>query len=168
MHKGYTDLVQSLYGEKAPVAKRRAAATVKPKRPAPPTEDHEQQRLILWWEHKYPLLADLLIHIANQRKTSRYQGALLKRMGVRSGMMDLLLAIPRGSHGALFVELKRMGSGVLSYNQMDMIGKIRKQGYMVEVCYGFDQAVQVIEKYMALPVPAQYDTQQDGGTVCAG
>lgn len=89
------------------------------------------------------------IHIANERKTSYVQGALLKRMGVVRGASDCFM--PRGNtlHKGLFLELKTT-KGKPTLFQISFLEKMRKEGYMGLVAYGLDQALDHIKNFYSL------------------
>lgn len=124
-----------------------------------PTEDDECQNLIRWakwqkWRGKR--LSDLLLLIPNgaylgvDPKQRAITMAKLKRTGLRPGVFDYLLAIPRGSAHGLFLELKRRQLGVVSLEQsqfqMDMID----MGYATAIAKGWEQAVIEINQYLGV------------------
>lgn len=109
-------------------------------------EEIEQINLISWTSTKPDLWA-YVIHIANQRQCTQIQGRKLKRMGVKKGVPDLFIAIPRnGCHG-LWIELKA-GSNRTTTEQNEFIDLLNKQGYKAVIAYGYKEARQVIEEYM--------------------
>ena len=100
------------------------------------TEDMIQIEVIKWSKHpavqkKYPELA-LLYHTANERKCSVYRGAHLKRMGVKSGVPDLHLPVPRKGFHGLYIELKS-AKGHVSDNQKWWLEHLTRQGNMCRV-----------------------------------
>ena len=79
----------------------------------PPTEDQEQIALINWarmQEKKYPELR-LLFHIPNGGSRGKAEAGRFRAMGVRAGVPDLCLPVPRGGKHGLFVEMKRTKGG---------------------------------------------------------
>lgn len=115
-----------------------------------PTESVEQQRLIQWAkmnEGAHPEL-EMLYHIPNEGKRSRKNGARLKAEGLRSGVPDLCLPVARCGCHALYIELKRMRGGRPTQDQLDWIDLLTKQGNMAMVCCGWEQAAEVIERYL--------------------
>ena len=85
------------------------------------------------------------LHIANERRTSAQAGALLKRMGVVSGIPDIF--IPRATkkfHG-VWIELK-VGKNKLSSSQLDFINKMITEDYGAFVAYGSDECIEIIKK----------------------
>jgi hypothetical protein len=56
--------------------------------------------------------------------------------------------VPRLGHHGLIIEMKCHG-GRVSYEQHIWIDALRKQGYRVEVCWTWQEAVNEIETYLA-------------------
>lgn len=114
------------------------------------TEDQEQMLIFQWaaFAHgKYPEL-DLLYHIPNGGKRSKAEAGRFKVMGVKSGVPDLMLPIPRNNYHGLYIEMKREKGGTVSPEQQKWINALRKQGYAVEVCKGFEQARCLLVEYL--------------------
>lgn len=84
--------------------------------------------------------------IANQRQCSAKEGAILKRMGVTAGVSDLFL--PRHNHKwkGVFIELKTL-EGRLSKVQEEFLALMNKEGYCAKVCYGADEAIDLIQRF---------------------
>lgn len=116
-----------------------------------PTESVEQQRLFDWAKResgRWPEL-ELLYHIPNEGKRSRKTGARLKAEGLRKGVPDICLPVARcGCHG-LYIELKRTRGGRVTKDQLDWIDDLTKQGYMAAVRLGWEEAAEMIEKYLS-------------------
>ena len=117
------------------------------------TEDQHQAALIQWSQQasirrKYPDLK-LMYHIPNERKCTPQQGARLKRIGVKSGVPDLDLPVPRGNYHGMRIEMKTE-NGRTSENQKWWIDELTKQGYYCVVCRGWEDAARQIEAYMNL------------------
>lgn len=112
-------------------------------------EDNEQILLFDWaaaQSGKYPEL-DLLYHIPNGGKRNAIEGARFKRMGVKPGVPDLFLPVPRGKYHGLYIELKS-AKGRLSENQKVWLRELAKRGYAACVCFGFDEARRDIIDYL--------------------
>lgn len=97
---------------------------------------------------KWPALK-LLFHIPNERKCSEVMGKLLREAGVKRGVPDLCLPVPRGDYHGLFVEMKSP-TGTTSDEQDWWITELTDQGYFCEVCRGYEEAIRVLEWYMGL------------------
>ena len=70
-----------------------------------------------------------------------------KKMGTRSGVPDLFLAVPRGSLGGLYIELK-LPKGKTTPNQAEWISYLVRVGYGAIVCRSVQQSIDAIIKYM--------------------
>lgn len=116
-------------------------------------EIRHQINVIKWSQQpsirsKWPELA-LLYHIKNETTEGRERVAVDRAMGVKKGVPDLCLPVPRGKYHGLYVELKNE-TGRTSEAQEWWGEKLLGQGYMWEVCHGWQSAVRVLEWYMSL------------------
>ena len=112
-------------------------------------EDREQEMLMQWarqTEIVYPELA-LLHHIPNGGKRNAAEAAHLKRLGVKAGVPDLCLPVPRGRFHGLYIELKA-GKNRPTDAQRTWIDALSAQGYAAFVCYGAACAQKLIETYL--------------------
>lgn len=91
----------------------------------------------------------MLFSIPNGGKRHIITARRLKEEGQKAGIPDLMLAVPGGKYHGLFIEMKSK-RGRLTDMQEDWLWRLSEQGYMADTCYGFDEAVRVIEKYLAL------------------
>ena len=97
--------------------------------------------------NKHPELA-LLYAIPNGGKRSIKTARMLKATGVKAGVPDMCLPVPRYPYHGLYIELKRRKGGRVSEKQSEWLHDLRKEGYKTCVCYGSDEAIQVIEEYL--------------------
>lgn len=74
-------------------------------------------------------------------------GALLKRMGLKPGWLDLLLIAPDGIHH--WLELKR-GKAPLTDDQEAFLGALRARGVPCAVARSFDEAIAQLRDWGAL------------------
>lgn len=115
-----------------------------------PTEEEEQQILFQWAQMRRgrnPELA-LMFHIPNGGSRGKAEAGRFKAEGVKSGVPDIFLPVARGGKHGLFIELKRLRGGTVSQNQREWITRLREQGYQAEVCHGWKEAAELIEKYI--------------------
>lgn len=113
------------------------------------SEAQEQSALFQWANiatQKYEELK-LMHHIPNGGKRDRKEAATLKRQGVKAGVPDISLPVPRGKYHGLYIELK-VGKNKTSSAQNEWIENLSRQGYYVSVCYGWLAARDVIENYL--------------------
>lgn len=114
-------------------------------------EANEQEALFRWAAFvrgRFPEI-DLLYHIPNGGSRNRLEAANLKRQGVKAGVPDLCLPVARGGFHGLYIEMK-YGKNKPSENQKQWLSDLRKQGYAAEVCYGWEQATEMITKYLEM------------------
>lgn len=114
------------------------------------TEACEQEALFAWTEYqksKYPEL-ELMYHIPNGGSRNKIEAARLKAQGVKPGVPDVCLPVPRGKYHGLYIELKRTQGGRVSNEQFEWLDKLFVYGYAVAVCRGWEAARDVIVKYM--------------------
>jgi hypothetical protein len=91
---------------------------------------------------------ELLYHIPNGGRRNKAEAARFSRAGVRRGVPDLCLPVPRGAYAGLYIELKRTRGGAVSPEQKDWLSKLAAQGYRAVVCKGAAEAKQEITQYM--------------------
>ena len=115
-----------------------------------PSEDEEQIMVMKWAELQMGRWPDLqwLYHIPNGGKRRRTEAARFKAMGVKAGVPDLCLPVPKGGYHGLYIEMKRQEGGKLSKDQREWIEGLDKNGDCVLRCDGARQAIDVLEAYM--------------------
>jgi len=127
-----------------------------------PKEETEQKTLVQWLRIKK------IIHIAPmnenlQSSTNKLMAvrieAKAKSMGKSAGVPDLFIPVANKYYHGLFIELKRrakiLKSGKKSVShtkvsdaQNEWIQSLRHQNYEAVVCYGWEEAKEIIEEYM--------------------
>ena len=114
------------------------------------TEHQHQSALFQWWKvvhHRYRLPEKALYHTPNEGKRSVYAAAKLKAEGMRTGLPDIVLAVPRGGYGALYIELKTQ-KGRPSQDQLEYIDILCSCGNVAMICRGWETAKAIIEAYL--------------------
>ena len=122
-------------------------------------EDDEQIALFEWArlaQGTHPELA-FLLHIPNGGSRHMLEAVKLKRLGVRPGVPDLFLPVPRHGLSGLWIEMKRealrpktpKGRGGVSPDQAWWLKELWKRGYQASVAWGFEEAREIIERYLA-------------------
>lgn len=115
-----------------------------------PTEDMEQISLMRWAKAasgRYPELA-MLHHIPNGGSRHPLEAKRFKDMGVKPGVPDLCLPVPRGPYHGLYIELKRLHGGRVSEEQRWWQNHLSHQGYRAAICLGWEAARLVILDYL--------------------
>ena len=107
-----------------------------------------QVSAIAWLRH-YNKEAELsTYHFANERKCTIQQGRLLKRMGVKPGVSDLFISIPKHNKHGLWIEIK-IDNNYPSKEQKDFLEREFKNGAACAVCWGLDAIKSIIIKYLS-------------------
>lgn len=115
------------------------------------TESEEQITLFAWASlQAIPegKIGHFMFAIPNEGQRSYKTAARLKAQGLRSGVPDIMLALPRNGLPGLFIELKKANGGKVSDNQKKWLERLDKAGYVTAVCHGFEQAKATIEEYL--------------------
>jgi hypothetical protein len=128
--------------------------------------EHQEQCAVFDWAelmaNQYPEL-DLMFaipnggvrpcNVANTPKGAfRYsvEGKKMKQEGVKKGVPDILLPVPKGIYHGLFIEMKRSHGGVIREEQDTWLKNLAQQGYFVVVCKGANAAMKVLKGYLSL------------------
>lgn len=115
------------------------------------SEDQEQELVIQWRDimaNQYPELRRLF-HIANGGSRHPAEAQKLRRMGVVPGVSDLFLPVSRKGYHGLWIEMKKQRGGRLSEYQKDWLEGMNKEGYMAVRANGADEAIKILEDYLA-------------------
>ena len=83
----------------------------------------------------------------NAAQRARYMAAL-KRRGLRPGVFDLMIAIPRGKYHGMFLEMKRSKGSVTSEAQVAFCDLMTAAGYHCVIAKGYGEAVMEVEQYL--------------------
>lgn len=117
-----------------------------------PLESWEQEQFFRWVyanQTRYPEL-QLANGSMNGVRVSPRLRAQLKGQGLRPGVPDIDLPVRRGECCGLRIEMKRQKGGTVSAEQKRFHDLLRAQGYRVEVCKGWKEAVAVTKKYLGI------------------
>ena len=120
-------------------------------------EEQEQTAVFRWarmQEGAHPELA-LLHHIPNGGARSKATAGRLKAEGVKAGIPDICLPVPKNGYGALYIELKvpenkalGVRKGRVSDYQAAMLKSLSDYGNRAVVCYGAEEAIRAIKEYI--------------------
>lgn len=119
---------------------------VRRKRKASP-ESAEQKVYMHWLWLQYRELWELAYHPANggsrgggDKKSAMLEGKSLKKMGVKAGVSDVVLAYPRGIYHGAYLELKPSPPHkyTVTDSQREWGGKVEARGYYSKLCVGLD------------------------------
>lgn len=113
------------------------------------TEENEQIALFEWaaWAEKQIPALRWLYHVPNGGARHKAVAAKLKAAGVKRGVPDLCLAVPSGGYHGMYIELK-VGKNKPTQMQQEWIAHMQNVGYCAVVCYGADEAICAIKRYL--------------------
>lgn len=123
--------------------------------------EHEEQKKVFHWskiqEKYYPDLKYLNSSQNGVKFTTSKAAIRAKQTGLKRGFPDIFLPLKTPLYSGLFIELKtkenkslNIKKGKISVEQKDWLSYLCKNGYNAVVCYGADEAISEIRKYLAL------------------
>lgn len=117
-------------------------------------EGMEQATFFTWLQYNYPYAWDYAFHPANGGHRHKATAGKLKSQGVRAGVPDIFLDLPRGAYHGLRIELKATPphDAALAASQREWLARLTAAGYCARLCKGFDAAKRMTEAYLALGV----------------
>ncbi len=123
-------------------------------KPLVASETQEQQALVKWLR-LHPVLKDFFCKNDNEGKRTPQQGANLKRSGLRPGVSDIFIYYPSTSFHGLWIEMKRNKKytksemNTPSWKAQELfIETVKSVGYEGKICYGWQDSVEIIERYL--------------------
>lgn len=95
-------------------------------------------------------IGEYLTHVPNEGKRGPLAQKQFKELGGKAGYPDLILDIPTEKYNGLRIEMKppRQYRSKLSPVQKEWQERLNKVGYLAVVCYGFEEGIRAIEKYL--------------------
>lgn len=130
------------------------------------TEDSLQQAVITYIRLKFPNV--IATSESAGRGLSVIQEVNAKRLRTTDGLPDLMILHINSQYNGLFLELKKHKTAVLKKNgellsnehllqQHKTLAKLREQRYYADFCVGIDEAMRIIDNYMAnQPIEPKY------------
>jgi hypothetical protein len=113
------------------------------------TEHGHQAALFCWAAQNYDKHLELAFMFAIPNGGQRHAAVAskLKAEGVKSGVPDIFLPIPRKHWHGLFIELK-IGKNEPSEAQHKWLAALDRKGYRAVWCIGWEQARDIILEYL--------------------
>lgn len=109
------------------------------------SEADEQAAVVEWCDlHHVPCF-----HIPNGGLRDPRTAAGLKRQGVKAGVPDLCVPVPKGKYHSLYIEMK-YGRNKPTAQQVKWLTYLQHAGFCAYVCYGADDAIALLERYLSL------------------
>lgn len=122
------------------------------------SEDAHQAAFFRWAvmnEMRYPDLRKMYA-VPNGGHRNKVVAAKLKAQGVRAGVLDISLDVARQGFHGLRIEMKKPAdkvhgkrAGELSGEQLERFADLWADGYRAEVCFGWQEAVAVVQDYLS-------------------
>lgn len=112
-------------------------------------EHHAQAAVMLWAkvnERQFPELK-WLHAIPNGGHRNIKVAQKLKAEGVKAGVPDLCLPVPRQGFSGLYIEMK-IAPNKPTPNQIEWLEGLRQNGFKAIVCYGSNQAIAALQHYL--------------------
>ena len=107
-------------------------------------EAYEQRKVI-----EYCKLRKIRVFsVPNGGKRGAKEAYFLKLEGCSPGVPDLCVPIPNKNYHGLFIEMK-YGKNKPTQYQKEWIEYLNSVGYFAVVCYGAEQAIKAIKKYIS-------------------
>lgn len=120
--------------------------------PAKATPEHDHQVALFRWaaihEKVRPELK-MLFAVPNGGHRHKAVAGKLKAEGVKAGVEDVFLDVARGGYHGLRIEMKA-GKNKPTLEQKDWMARHNAEGYLAIICYGWEEAKKVIERYLDL------------------
>lgn len=115
-------------------------------------EGQEQEELFKWLRVQHPEAYKLTFHPPNGGKRHPSVANKLKRQGVKAGVPDIFVMMPKGDYHGLMIEFKASppAKTEVSDKQKEWLSRLENQGYLATVCRGIEAAQNEINNYMNL------------------
>ena len=112
--------------------------------------EHVEQMLVVQWskmmEQFCPELA-LLHAIPSGGHRHKKVGVYMKAEGVKRGVPDLCLPVPRQGYNGFYIENK-FGDNYATLEQREWLVALVEQGYRCDLLYGADSIIDALCDYM--------------------
>ena len=116
-------------------------------------EEIEQAALFRWASYAQTQYEELklMYHVPNEGKRSAVTGARMKQAGLKPGVPDVCLPTAHGGYVGLYIEMK-VKPNKPTENQKQWLRALREAGHFTAVCYTWEEAKNLIEEYLGLPL----------------
>jgi hypothetical protein len=93
------------------------------------------------------MLSKLFFAIPNGGQRNIIVATKLKAEGVKSGVLDTFLAVPRYSYSGFFIEFKS-GKNKMTDNQKEFAEAVENKGYKTATIYTLEDFINQINSYL--------------------
>lgn len=135
-------------------AVRKAPRGARSPSPMKVSEDDLQISCFQWIDLMRPAhpILEWIIHVPNGGKRPRGAAGKLKAMGVKPGVLDVLLPLPFNGWAGLAIEMK-VGSNKTTEQQDDWLEVLQASGYYTAVCYTLEDFMFHVGCFLASTCP---------------
>lgn len=107
-------------------------------------------KLVLKYVADHPYLKKYIkhiLHFPNEGKRSVSYGRMLKSLGMRKGVVDLFIAVPKHGYGGAWIELKST-DGNLTKEQIEFLFDMKQQNFFTTATWSVKESIDIIEWYL--------------------
>lgn len=113
----------------------------------PQTESQIQKDCVAWFRHRYEAIEPLFFAVGNGGRRNAWTAKIMKDEGVRAGVSDLILLIPKHGYAALLIEMKKP-DGVQSDSQIEFERLATQYKYLYKVVRSLPEFQKLIMWYL--------------------
>ncbi|MBD9092101.1 MULTISPECIES: VRR-NUC domain-containing protein [Bacteroides] len=113
----------------------------------PQTESQIQKDCVRWFRQVYPAIEPLFFAVPNGGARNAWTAKIMKDEGVRAGVADLLLLLPRSGYAFLCIEMKKPG-GMQSESQQVFQRLVERVKGKYVLCHSLEEFVKEIRGYI--------------------
>ncbi len=127
-----------------------APTPAKPKKKRNNEEAQEQKKYIKWFSETLEPLDYRCFHPRNGGSLkSAAEGANFKLMGVKAGVLDIIVPVAINPYHGLVIEFKRIDHDLTSLSpaQKDWFAWFKRQGWSAHVAFGCEHAKKITLEY---------------------
>jgi len=110
--------------------------------------ERDEQQTVFDYAHGYAGNLEPRLKMLHPIKNTKGAGRGPAGFEYAAGVPDMFLACPVGQYHGLYIELKTM-QGKVSAAQKAYHKRLRQQGYAVAVCHGAENAIRMLDYYLA-------------------
>ena len=99
----------------------------------PQTESQIQKDCVKWFRQRYEMIEPLFFSVSNGGARNPWTAKIMKDEGVRAGVSDIILLVPKHGYAALLIEMKKP-DGKQSDSQKEFERLAKEYHYKYVIC----------------------------------
>ena len=115
----------------------------------PLSESQIQKECVAWFRATYPSIEPLFFAVPNGGVRNVWTAKIMKDEGVRAGVADLILQVPKGGYATLAIEMKTP-KGKQSESQIAYQKLLTKMNSKYVVCRSLEDFQKEIKEYLGV------------------